>query len=97
MMSYMTNTPEEHEAALLAWAAERQSSDSTRDTLIREAVAGGVTKHRVHVLTGLARTTIDRIVSDREGAPGPCLAAAPDPLENVVRRLAGLPPEGGPR
>jgi PHD/YefM family antitoxin component YafN of YafNO toxin-antitoxin module len=30
-------------------------------------------------------------------SPGPRLAAAADPLENVVKRLAGLPREGGPR
>lgn len=33
-----------------------------RDTLVRGAVAAGVSKNRIHTITGVARTTIDRIL-----------------------------------
>lgn len=33
-----------------------------RDNRVRAAVMAGVSKHRVHQLTGIARTTIDRIL-----------------------------------
>jgi len=49
---------EELEAKLIQWA----QTVATRDELIRSAVAAGITKHRVHVLTGIARTTVDKIV-----------------------------------
>ncbi|MET8113845.1 DUF6003 family protein [Streptomyces prasinus] len=34
-----------------------------RDGMVRRAQAAGVSKHRIHVLTGIARTTIDRILN----------------------------------
>lgn len=51
---------EEMESALIRWA----ETVAARDELIRSAVAAGITKHRVHVLTGIARTTVDRIVGN---------------------------------
>lgn len=55
------------EDALVRWARSRRESDAERDPLVRAAVAAGVSKHRVHVLTGVARTTIDKIMaSSRE-------------------------------
>ena len=33
-----------------------------RDKRVRAAVAAGLTKHRVHLLTGIGRSTIDRIL-----------------------------------
>lgn len=50
------------ELALCRWAADRRESDETRDGLVRGAVAAGISKHRVHLLTGIARTTIDAIM-----------------------------------
>lgn len=44
--------------ALAGWA----ENNAKRDDLVRRAVAAGMSKHRVHVITGIARTTIDRIV-----------------------------------
>jgi len=55
------------EYALKKWAGQRREHDAVRDDLVRGAVAAGVTKHRVYVLTGIARTTIDRIVRQAEG------------------------------
>ena len=39
-----------------------------RDARVRAAVAAGITKHRVHQLTGIGRSTIDRILASL--APG---------------------------
>ena len=47
-------TPGEAEAALQAWATVE------RDELIQAAHQAGVSKNRIHVLTGIARSTIDR-------------------------------------
>jgi hypothetical protein len=44
-------------------AADRvRGSYRSRDERARFAVAAGVTKHRVHVLSGLGRMTIERIL-----------------------------------
>jgi murein tripeptide amidase MpaA len=37
---------------------------SGRDDMVRRARAAGVSKHRIHILTGIARTTIDRILKE---------------------------------
>ena len=47
---------------LTAWAAERDAVDSRRDEVIRSAIEAGLSKSEVHRLTGMARTTIDRIL-----------------------------------
>lgn len=47
----------EAERFLAGWAALRDR----RDQLVRHALSVGVTKSRVHELTGLSRSTIDRI------------------------------------
>jgi hypothetical protein len=44
------------EQALMAWASIE------RDELVRAAHAAGVSKNRIHLITGIARTTIDRIL-----------------------------------
>jgi hypothetical protein len=46
----------EAERALSAWASVE------RDDLVRAAYEAGVSKNRIHILTGIARTTIDRIL-----------------------------------
>ncbi len=47
---------EEAEQALTAWASIE------RDDLVRAAHEAGVSKNRIHLITGIARTTIDRIL-----------------------------------
>jgi len=47
---------------LTAWAAEQNAVASRRDQVVRVAVDAGVSKSEVHRLTGIARTTVDRIV-----------------------------------
>jgi hypothetical protein len=55
MMVLMT-PHEAAEAALRAWATVQ------RDELVQAAHRAGVSKNRIHTLTGIARTTIDRIL-----------------------------------
>jgi hypothetical protein len=55
-------TREEAEAALQAWATVQ------RDEIVHAAYRAGVSKNRIHVLTGIARTTIDRILEAPMGA-----------------------------
>jgi hypothetical protein len=61
-------TREEAEAALQAWATVQ------RDDLVRAAHQAGVAKNRIHVLTGIARTTIDRILEAPVGTTTQALA-----------------------
>lgn len=53
-------TPSEAERLLVEWAA----SFGGRDAVVLAAHRAGVSKHRIHVLTGIARTTLDRILSE---------------------------------
>lgn len=46
------------EAFLILWA----ETFRVRDGIVLMAHAAGVSKNRIHELTGIARTTIDRIV-----------------------------------
>lgn len=39
-----------------------RDTDSQRDSIVREAHEAGVSKHQIHLITKLARTTIDRIL-----------------------------------
>jgi hypothetical protein len=47
---------------LAAWAAEQHDVTARRDQVVRDAVAAGLSKSEVHRLTGIARTTVDRII-----------------------------------
>jgi hypothetical protein len=55
---------------LTAWAAERRSVAGRRDEVVRAAVEAGLSKAEVHRLTGIARTTIDRIVGPASAEGG---------------------------
>ena len=46
---------------LRTWGRQRRGLDSMRDTLVCDALEVGITKEEIHILTGLGRTTIDRI------------------------------------
>jgi DNA invertase Pin-like site-specific DNA recombinase len=59
-------TPEEW--PLAAWA-ERDPLQE-RDDMVRTALANGISKNRIHKLTGIARTTIDRIIAGQEADRG---------------------------
>ena len=47
---------------LAGWAAEQDAVGSRRDEVVRAAIDAGLSKSEVHRLTGMARTTIDRIL-----------------------------------
>ena len=47
---------------LAAWAAEHDAVGSRRDKAVRAAIDAGLSKSEVHRLTGMARTTIGRIL-----------------------------------
>jgi hypothetical protein len=53
-------TRAEAERMLTEWAA----SFGGRDALVLAAFRAGVSKHRIHALSGIARTTLDRILSE---------------------------------
>jgi len=52
-------TAGEAERLLAEWAA----SSVGRDDIVVAAHRAGLSKHRIHLLTGIARTTLDRILS----------------------------------
>jgi hypothetical protein len=52
---------------LTAWAADQAAIIRRRDEVVRAAVAAGVSKIEVHRLTGIARTTVDRIIAAESG------------------------------
>ena len=56
-------TEDEARDALRSWGRRRQSLDRDRDTLVTSGLAAGLSKEEVHMLTGLGRTTIDRIAA----------------------------------
>jgi hypothetical protein len=60
------------EDALRHWRDDRQRSDVKRDMLVRYALAAGIAKQRIYELTGIARTTINRIAAGQ-----PCDEDAP--------------------
>jgi hypothetical protein len=52
-------TPEQAEAMLRGWAVVT----CDRDDRVRAAIDAGLSKHRVHQITGIGWSTIDRILS----------------------------------
>jgi len=52
--------------ALHSWAERQRSDAQDRDGLVTGALAAGLSKEEVHVITGLGRTTIERIVKIRD-------------------------------
>lgn len=65
-------------------------SRAQRDELVRRAHRNGMSKYRIHKLTGVSRTTIDRIIAS---APGqvlpedvPACTRADEDLPQALRR-----------
>ena len=59
-------TVRQAEARLTEWAMWRADVNRERDESVRAALASGVSKKRIYELTGIARTTLDRI--EKNGA-----------------------------
>jgi hypothetical protein len=72
MRSVTELTVRQARAMLTAWAAEQDAVGGRRDEVVRAALDAGLSKSEVHRLTGIARTTIDRIA-------GTLPAREPDP------------------
>jgi predicted transcriptional regulator len=54
------------EAEALEALGRWHENDSQRDDVVRSAREAGVSKYQIHQITGLARTTIDRILDGKE-------------------------------
>lgn len=67
------------EQALAKWSDDQAKLPQRRSRLVLSALAAGVTKHRIHVLSGIARTTIDDIISRADD---------PEMREALVRGVA---------
>jgi hypothetical protein len=69
-MNYMREpTAREARQILTEWAAKQAAVSAERDIVIRQAIRAGLAKMDVHRLTGVARTTVDRIVESRADRP----------------------------
>jgi hypothetical protein len=53
---------------LAGWAAEQSAITAKREEVIRAALEAGLSKSEVYRITGIARSTIDRII-DVPAAP----------------------------
>lgn len=62
------STADDARAALTAWGKRRKAQDAARGPLVRRALAAGISREEIHILTGLGRTTIDRIVTGKTEA-----------------------------
>lgn len=66
-MRYMDEVKREAvEFALACWRDRAAQVTDGRDGLVRLAAEAGIGKKRIHELTGIARTTIDRILGETE-------------------------------
>jgi hypothetical protein len=52
---------------LASWAADHRAVDGRRDEVIRTAAEAGLIKSEIHRLTGIARSTLDRILGTGGG------------------------------
>jgi hypothetical protein len=48
---------------LTAWRDAGYRQPSEREALIRDSLAAGITKHAIHQLSGIARTTVDDVLA----------------------------------
>jgi hypothetical protein len=52
---------------LASWAADHRAVDGRRDEVVRTAAEAGLIKSEIHRLTGIARSTLDRILGTGGG------------------------------
>lgn len=64
--------------------------DAERDQLIRDARAAGMNIRQIHLRSGVGRSTIYRVLG-----VGPAGEEDADPRDRIMKRLAGMPEEGG--
>lgn len=82
-MDQMTRDQAERE--LVAWA----TANACRDDVIRSAYQAGVTKTRIAEITGIARTTIDRILDGQGARRGFVRAAAREDIASFLEDFIG--------
>ena len=82
------------ENALKAWASGLQHLTGTRDLLVIRAVGLGISKQRIHQLTGIARTTIDRILETAPNSTVPAQDPGASPSEAPNRMTTASAPSG---
>ena len=81
-------TRDQAEQELVAWA----TANACRDDVIRSAYQAGVTKIRIAAITGIARTTIDRILDGPGVRRGFVRAAPPEEIARFLEDfVAGWP------
>ena len=51
--------------ALRSWRRRSDSVAADRDALVRSALESGLLREEIHIITGLGRTTIGRILAGR--------------------------------
>lgn len=73
------------EQELVAWA----TANACRDDVIRSAYQAGVTKTRIAAITGIARTTIDRILDGQGVRRGFVRAARPEDIARFLGDFIG--------
>lgn len=54
--------------SLRKWGRTQRSQAEDRDPLVLACLGAGITKEEIHILTGLGRTTIDRIEKGKADA-----------------------------
>jgi hypothetical protein len=52
---------------LTSWAADHRAVHGRRDEVVRTAAEAGLIKSEIHRLTGIARSTLDRILGTGGG------------------------------
>jgi hypothetical protein len=82
-------TRDHAEQELAAWAA----ANEYRDEIIKGAYRAGVTKARIHAITGVARTTIDRVLLD----PAPRTGLVDSAARRELTAFLGEFTDGWPR
>jgi hypothetical protein len=76
-------TRDQAERELVAWA----TANACRDDVIRAAYRAGVAKTRIHAITGIARTTIDRILEGRTMRRGFMQMATPEAVAQFLEEF----------
>lgn len=65
--SMESTSPDSVRASLRSWRRRNDAVTAERDPLVESALAAGLQKEEVHQLTGIGRSTIDRIIAKRAG------------------------------
>jgi hypothetical protein len=62
-----SSTADESRKILAAWGRRRKADSAARDAMVLKALGDGISREEIHILTGMGRTTIDRITGKTAG------------------------------